>query len=114
MSDTKKMTGLSWARTEIAKEVTKYIAIMPGKRAEIIEAAELAMDEINSGESIDNEIYLMCSHLDEIHDEEAADNNTKNHQDPGARRYELELDRRAGEPVGKRSEGPVFTGDFDG
>jgi len=62
----------TYAMQEIAKEVKKYVELMPRQRAKIIELADLASDEINSGESIDNELMLMCSELDELLDQEAA------------------------------------------
>lgn len=48
-----------------------YLKKMPGHRATIIDLAELANDEVDSGESLDNELYLMSSDLDEILSQEA-------------------------------------------
>ncbi len=54
----------------IVNEAKKYIEIMPGRRAEIIDLADLALTEIDGGESLDNELELMVSELDTMHDEE--------------------------------------------
>ena len=51
-------------------EVDKYIEIMPRKKTEIIDLARLAYSEIQDGGSIDHEIELMVSSLDELHDQE--------------------------------------------
>ena len=66
------MDNHTYAMQEIAKEVKKYIELMPRKKKEIYELAQGAHDEIYSGESIDNELMLMCSELDELLDQEAA------------------------------------------
>lgn len=64
------MDNHEYAMKEIATEVKKYTELMPGMKPKILELAELAMDEIYSGESIDNELMLMCADLDELLDQE--------------------------------------------
>lgn len=56
---------------QIAAEAMKYIELMPRKRIAILELAQLADDEVNSGESLDNELMLMASECDTLLDQEA-------------------------------------------
>lgn len=55
---------------QIAAEAMKYIELMPRKRIEILELAQLADDEVNSGESLDNELSLMAGECDTLLDQE--------------------------------------------
>lgn len=54
----------------ISCEAMKYIELMPRKRNEILGLAQLADDEVNSGESLDNELSLMADECDALLDQE--------------------------------------------
>lgn len=61
-----RMDSSQYAEQEISRAIAKYIVAMPEKRAEILDLAVMARDEINDGESIDNEISLMIDSLEEL------------------------------------------------
>ena len=53
-------------QAELLQEARKAIASHPDRRADIIELYRLAMDEIQDGESAENEYELFMGSIEEI------------------------------------------------
>lgn len=55
---------------EFKKDIDRYIEKFPQHKEEILEYYQLALDEIEQGGSVENEISLCISDIDQLIDDE--------------------------------------------